>query len=67
MGELKESACKTLQHGHFTISELNVYFWASQSLGNDQKTKVTMEKQLKDLAVTFFDKDIPKLVQQHDR
>jgi hypothetical protein len=30
MGELKESACKTLQKGLFTISELKVYFWLTR-------------------------------------
>jgi len=38
-----------------------------QSLGNDQKTKDTMQKQLQGLAVTFFDKGIPKLVPQRDK
>ena len=67
MGELKESAGKTLRDTHFKLSELNVYFLASHSLGNDQKTKDTMQKQLQGLAVTFFDKGIPKLVPQHDK
>jgi hypothetical protein len=67
MGELKKSACKTLRHRHFTISEIKVYFLAGQSQGNDQKTKDTMEKQLKGLAVTFFVKDITKLVPKHDK
>jgi len=40
---------------------------AHQSQGNDQKTKDTMEKQLKVLEVAFFVKDITKLVQQHDK
>ena len=44
-----------------------VYFLAGQSLGNDQKTKDTMQKQLQGLAVTFFDKGISKLVPQHDK
>jgi hypothetical protein len=67
MGEMKESACKTLQDRHFTLSELNVYFLTGQSLGNDQKTNDTMQKQMKGLAVTFFDKGIPKLVPQHGK
>ena len=67
MGELKESVCKTLRDTHFKISELNVYFLARQSLGNDQKTKDIMQKQLQGLAVTFIDKSIPKLVPQHDK
>jgi len=66
-GELKDSECKTLQDRHFIISELNVHFLAGQRLGNDQKTKDTMQKQLKGLEVTFFDKGIPKLVPQHDK
>ena len=37
------------------------------SLGNDQKTKDTMQKQLQGLAVTFCDKGIPKPVPQHDK
>jgi hypothetical protein len=53
MGELKESACKTVPDRHFTLSELNGYFLAGHSLGNDQKTKDTMQKQPKGLAVTF--------------
>jgi hypothetical protein len=65
--ELKESECKSLQDRHLTISELNVYFLARQRLGNDQKTKDAMQKQLKGLEVTFFDKGIPKLVPQHDK
>ena len=65
--ELKESKCKSLQDRHLTISELNVYFLARQRLGNDQKTKDAMQKQLKGLEVTFFDKGIPKLVPQHDK
>ena len=67
MRELKESACKTLQDRQFTISELNVYFLADQSLRNDQKTNDIMQNEMKSLAVTFFDKGIPKLVQQHDK
>jgi len=66
MGELKESACKTVQDRHFTLPELNVYILASHSLWNDQKTKDTMQKQLKSLAVNFFDKGIPKPV-PHDK
>jgi hypothetical protein len=67
MSKLKESACKTLQDRHFTLSELNVYFSASQSLRQDQKTNSTMQKWLKGCAVTFFDKGIPKPVPQHDK
>ena len=66
-GELKETERKTLRDWHFTRSELSVHFLASQRLGNDQNTKDTMQKQLKGLAVTFFDKGIPKLVPQHDK
>jgi hypothetical protein len=62
LGELKESACKTLWDRNFTLSKLNVYFLAGHSLGNDQKTKDTMPKQMKGLAVNFFDKGLPKLV-----
>jgi hypothetical protein len=51
----------------FQISELNIYFLDGQSLGNDQKTNDTMQKQLKGLAVTFFDKSIPQPVPQHDK
>jgi len=67
MGEMKESECKALRYRHFTLSELHIHFLASQSLWNDQKTKDTMQKQLKGWAVTFFDKGIPKPVPQHDK
>jgi hypothetical protein len=63
MGESKESACRTLRDRHLTEHT----FFCCQSLGNDQKTKDTVQKQLKGLAVTFLDKGIPKLVPQHDK
>jgi len=44
-----------------------MYFSSGQSLGNNQMKKDTMQKQLQGLAVTFFDKGIPKLVPQHDK
>ena len=67
MGEMKESECKASWDKHFTLSELHVYFSSGKSLGNDQKTKDTMQNQLKGLAVTFFDKGITKLIPQHDK